>query len=104
MTTWIAVGGVGLGAYVMRLVPLLVLRRMPLSRSTEELIGQAGLAAVTALIAVTTRSLSTGPAPVATLIAVAVGLVLAVRQQSMVRIVLIGGTVYAVLRFGGGLG
>jgi branched-subunit amino acid transport protein len=95
---WIAVLGVGLGSYFLRLVPLLVLGRVRLGAGTEQLIGRAGLAAIAALIAVSTRSAAHGPAAPAVLAAVAAGTVVAARGASMLRIVIAGGLVYAAVR------
>jgi branched-subunit amino acid transport protein len=100
VSVWIAVLGVSLGSFALRLVPLLVLGRLRLSARTEALIGRAGFAAVTALIAVSTRSAAHATAALAVLAAVAAGTVLAVRRASMLRIVVIGGAVYAAVRFG----
>lgn len=100
MNMWVAVLGVGLGSLTLRLVPLLVLGRVRLSARTEDMIGRAGLAAITALIAVSARSAAHGPATPAALGAVVAGIVLATRQASMLRIVVVGGTVYAALRLG----
>lgn len=100
MTMWIAVLGVGVGSYVFRLAPLLVLGRMRLSERAEELLARAGLAAVTALIATSVRSAAVGPPAPAVLAAVGVGTVLAIRRASMVRIVLAGGAVYVAVRLG----
>ena len=98
MNMWIAVLGVGLGSFVLRLLPLLVLGRIRLSAGTEHLIGRAGLAAITALIAVSTRSAAHGPATPAVLGAVAVGTVVAARRGSMLRIVAAGAVAYAAVR------
>ncbi len=100
MNMWIAVLGVGLGSLTLRLVPLLVLGRVQLSARTEDMIGRAGLAAITALIVVSTRSAAHGPTTPAVLAAVVAGVVLATRQASMLRIVVVGGAVYAVVRLG----
>lgn len=61
---------------------------------------RAGLAAITALIAVSRQSAARGQATPAALGAVAVGTALAARQASMPGIVAAGGTMYAAVRLG----
>jgi branched-subunit amino acid transport protein len=100
MTHWIAILGVGLGSYALRVVPLLVLDRVRLSPRAEELVGHAGLAALAALVALSTRSAATGGAAPAALGAVAVAIVAARRWSSMLPVVAAGGAMYAALRLG----
>jgi branched-subunit amino acid transport protein len=99
MTTWIAVLGVGLGSYLLRAVPLLVLDRVDMPARTEQLLSRAGLAAITALIALSTRSAASGRATPA-VAAIAVGAVLAHRKASMLHVVLAGAAMYAAIRLG----
>jgi branched-subunit amino acid transport protein len=100
MTVWIALLGVGLGSYAFRAVPLFVLARTPLSPRTEELVGRAGLAAITALIVLSTRSAATGGAAPATLAAVGGATVLAARGARLPAVVALGGALYAAVRLG----
>ncbi|MFM2076430.1 MAG: hypothetical protein RJA49_320 [Actinomycetota bacterium] len=88
---------VGLGSLLFRLGPLLVLERKPLGATGDRVIRHAGTAAITALIAISTaHSASTGHLAPA-LLAVTAATVLAVRGQSMLRIVVCGGGVYATV-------
>jgi branched-subunit amino acid transport protein len=50
MTTWLAVVGVGLGSYALRLLPLLLSERIRWSDQVERAINHAGLAALTVLV------------------------------------------------------
>ena len=101
MNVWIAVLGVGVGSYLLRAVPLMVLARVALGARVEERIGRAGVAAIAAMIAISTRSAARGDATFATLAAVVLGAGLALRGASMLRIMVLGGSVYAAIRFGG---
>jgi len=92
---WLAIIAVGAGSLVFRLVPLLVLERTKLNERHDRLIRHAGLAAITALIVVSTRQAATGSPVAPVLLAVAAGLVLAVRRASMIQLLVSGGAVYA---------
>jgi len=70
--TWIVMVAVGLGSYLFRLGPLLVLQRVSLSDRADQLIRHAGTAAITALIVVSTKQSATGSAAVPTVLAVIV--------------------------------
>ena len=59
------------------------------------MIRHAGTAAITALIVVSTKQSATGDAVVPTVLAVAVAAVLAARGASMLRLLRIGGAIYA---------
>ena len=50
MTTWIAVAGVGLGSYALRLLPMLLGDRVRWASPVDRAISNAGLAALTALV------------------------------------------------------
>ena len=78
-----------------------MLARVQTGERVEEVIGRAGIAAIAALIAVSTRSAAHGAATLPTLAAVAFGTGLALRRASMLRIMVGGGSVYAAIRFGG---
>ncbi|MEO8692957.1 MAG: AzlD domain-containing protein [Acidimicrobiales bacterium] len=93
--TWIVILAVGAGSFVFRLGPLLVLERMTLSDRGDRVIRHAGTAAITALIVVTTKHNATGGSVLPTVLAVAVGVVLAARGGSMVRLLVFGGATYA---------
>jgi branched-subunit amino acid transport protein len=86
---------VGVGSYLFRLGPLLVLRRVALSDRADQMIRHAGTAAITALIVLSTKQSATGSAAVPALLAVSVAAVLAARRASMLRLLAIGGAIYA---------
>jgi branched-subunit amino acid transport protein len=94
--TWVVVLAVGAGSFLFRAGPLLALQRTQLGARADRVIRHGGLAAVTALIATSTRRSATGDLAVPTLVAVAVGAALAVRGASMVRLLVFGGVAYAV--------
>jgi branched-subunit amino acid transport protein len=94
--TWVVILAVGLSSYVFRVAPQLLLERTSLSANGDQLIRNAGTAALTALIVVATKQSATGNALVPTVLAVAVAAVLAARGSSMLRLLLCGGSVYAL--------
>jgi branched-subunit amino acid transport protein len=93
--TWIVMVAVGVGSYLFRVGPLLVLQRVSLSDRADQLIRHAGTAAITALIVLSTKQSATGSATVPTVLAVSVAVVLAARRASMLRLLTIGGAIYA---------
>jgi branched-subunit amino acid transport protein len=93
--TWIVIVAVGIGSFLFRVVPLLALARVTFSERTDRWIRHAGTAAVTALIAVSTQRQATGRATVPTVLAVGTAAVLAARGSSMVRLLILGGAVFA---------
>jgi branched chain amino acid efflux pump len=93
--TWLVMIAVGVGSYGFRLGPLLVLRRVALSERADQLIRHAGTAAITALIVTSTKHSATGSATVPTLLAVCTAAVLAARRSSMLRLLTVGGAIYA---------
>lgn len=95
--TWLVVLAVGLGSYAFRVGPLLLLERRPLGDTGNRMIRHAGTAAITALIAVSATHSAAGSGAIPTIVAVAVALVLTVRSASMLRIVAVGGAVYAAV-------
>jgi branched-subunit amino acid transport protein len=101
--TWVVIVAVGLGSFAFRLGPLLLLRRVSLSERADRLVRQAGTSAIVALIVVAARNEAVGDAVWPTLLAVAVGTVLATRGASMVRILGCGGAAYATAVLIGGL-
>lgn len=94
MTTWAVMLGVGIGSYVLRIAPLMLLRRAVLSHGVDRAIGHAGVAAIAGLIATSVRHTGDGTAASPTLLAVALGTVLAVRGTAMLRIIVAGATLY----------
>ena len=88
----IAVGAV---SFVFRLGPLLVAQKLPFSERADHLIRQSGTAAITALIVVSIKKGATGNAALPTTLAIAVAIVLAARGTSMVRLLVVGGGIYA---------
>jgi branched-subunit amino acid transport protein len=93
--TWVVIIAVGLGSFVLRLSPLLVLQRVSLTDRGDRAIRHAGTAAITALIVVSTKHGATGSVAVPTVLAVAVAVVLAARGASMLRLLAVGGGIYA---------
>jgi len=94
--TWLVILAVGAGSFLFRLVPLLVLHRVSLPEGADRVIRYAGCAAVTALITLSARGNATGDATLPTLLALGVGIVMAVRQASMFRALVAGLAVYAM--------
>jgi branched-subunit amino acid transport protein len=93
--TWMVILAVGAGSFAFRLGPLLALERVTLSERGDRLIRNGGTAAITALIVGATKHSATGTATVPTLLAVGVGLVLAARGGSILRLLVCGGAIYA---------
>jgi branched-subunit amino acid transport protein len=92
--TWAVIVAVGLGSFVFRVGPLLLLERVSLGERGDRLVRHAGTSAITALIVVSTRTAATGNATVPAVVAVAVATVLAARGASMLRLLILGGGVY----------
>ncbi|HUP73548.1 MAG TPA: AzlD domain-containing protein [Acidimicrobiales bacterium] len=92
--TWLVILAVGAGSFMLRLGPLLVFERITLTERGDRVIRHAGTAVITALIVMTTKHSATGGSLVPTLLAVAVGIVLAARGSSMPRLLLFGSAVY----------
>jgi branched-subunit amino acid transport protein len=101
--TWVVILAVGAGSYLFRVVPLMVLREVPVGGPAERTIRHAGTAAITALVVLSTRQSATGTGTVPTLLAVASAAVLAGRGASMARLLLVGGSIYAGSVVVGGL-
>ena len=93
--TWLVILVVGAGSFAFRLGPLLVFERISLSERGDRVIRHAGTAAIAALIAVSTKQSATGTAVIPTLVAVAVGVVLAARGASIFLLLVCGGAIYA---------
>jgi branched-subunit amino acid transport protein len=96
MTTFLAMVAVGLVSYAFRAVPLVVLDRVRVGERTERVVRHAGAAAMTALLVGSIGRGTTGVRP-EVLVATGVALLLAVRGASMLRIVLAGSAVYALV-------
>lgn len=97
MTTWIAVAGVGLGSYALRLLPMLVGDRVRWPGPVDRAISRAGLAALTALVIAGVQHHDGGGRPGATLwalTAVCAGAVAARRGRSMPWVVAAGLVAY----------
>ena len=93
--TWLVILAVGAGSFVFRLGPLLLLQRISPTERGDRVIRHAGTAAITALIAVSTKTSATGSALVPTVLAMAAAIGLAARGASMLRLLLCGGGIYA---------
>ena len=100
---WVVVLAVGAGSFLFRLGPLLVLRKAVLSERTDRSIRHAGLAAISALIALSSRQAAHGASLLPVLLAVGVGAALAARRASMLRLIVVGGGLYAGAVVGIGL-
>ena len=93
---WLVILAVGLGSFAFRLAPLLLLHRVSLSERGDRVIRDAGIAAITALIAMSAKqSATTAGSVVPVLLAMAVALVLAARGASMFPLLVLGGATYA---------
>jgi branched-subunit amino acid transport protein len=94
---WPAMILAGVGSYVLRVLPLVVLPKVTLPPSVERGIRHAGMAAIAALLVSAATHRADGGDLVPTLVAVAVGLALAVRGAAMLRVVTIGGLTYLAM-------
>lgn len=99
MTMLAAIALVGIGSYLLRAVPLLLVDRIRLSPRAEELLGDAVLAAMTALLVATITHLAQSPPmpgvpPAAVWAGLAVGTIAAALRQSMGRVLLAGMAAY----------
>jgi len=93
--TWLVMLAVGAGSFVFRVGPQLLFQRSSLSERADRVIRQAGIAAITALIVVSTKSTATGSATVPTLAALVAAIALAAHGASMIRLLFVGGGIYA---------
>ena len=95
--TLLAMVLVGLGSYVFRVVPLLTLPRLTVSPRLEQSMRRATTAAISALI-VGSLAGARSPADLgASVVAVAVGLAIAMRGTSLLRVVAGGIGAYAAV-------
>jgi branched-subunit amino acid transport protein len=95
--TWLTMVLVGVGSYAFRAVPLLVLPRVELSDRADRMLRNAGAAALTALLVTAVTGSAERGTVVPTLAALALAAALAARGASLLRIVLAGGALYAML-------
>jgi branched-subunit amino acid transport protein len=96
MTTWAVILAVGAGSYLLRALPLHLDGRGFDSARFERVIGQAGTAALTALVVGGLHRTTTSPTQTAaTVAAAAAALALAVRGWSMLRVLAVGTATYA---------
>ncbi len=86
---------VGLGSYVIRLLPALAGARI--TPRVERALAAAGTAALTALVAGDVAMADSGGATLAAALAVGVGLAVACRGGSMIRVLLAGVPVYVLV-------
>jgi branched-subunit amino acid transport protein len=91
MSSWLVFVTVGLGSFLMRVVPLVARSGTAMSPRLERSVHHGGTAAVTALVVTTTAGAGQGPTPlVAVVAAVVAGLVLAMKGRSMLFVVVFG--------------
>jgi branched-subunit amino acid transport protein len=96
MSMWMVMIAVGAGSFAFRLGPQLLFEHATMSARTDRVIRHAGIAAITALIVVSTKQAATGRATVPALLAVATAAVLGARGGSILRLLGMGGAVYLV--------
>lgn len=92
---WVVILAVGAGSYAFRLAPLLLLERVSLSERSDRVVRYAGISAITALIATSSRQHAAGTAVVPTVLALAAAIALAARGASMMLLLAGGGGIYA---------
>jgi branched-subunit amino acid transport protein len=96
--TWIVIAAVGVGSYVLRVVPLFVGGKYLASARAERIIAHAGTAALAALIATgLDRSAGTTTDVLPTWVSAGAALIVAVRGWSMQRVLAMGAAAYAVV-------
>jgi branched-subunit amino acid transport protein len=94
--TWIVIVAVGLGSYVLRVLPLFVGGRYLASERAERIISHAGTAALAALIVTgLDRSAGAATAVVPTWMSAAAAMAVAVKGGSMQRVLAAGAVAYA---------
>ena len=103
MMTWLVLLAVGVGSYGLRVGPLLLLERTRPSPAFERAIRHGGIAAIAALIALSTQGVVASGDAVPALLAVGAGAVLAARGVPMLRLLLAGGALYALASVVGAL-
>ena len=96
--TWVVIVAVGIGSYLLRVLPLFVGGRLLASPRAERIIANAGAAALAALIVTgLDRSAAAATDTVPTWLCAAVALVVAVRGGSMQRVLAAGAITYAAV-------
>ena len=93
---WLAILGVGVGSYLLRVIPLVVLPRVSVPPSFDRVVRHAGLSAITALLVASMSAQANGDLR-PTLIAAVIASTLAIRGVSMLYVVLVGGLVYVAV-------
>jgi branched-subunit amino acid transport protein len=98
MSTWLVILAVGVGSYGLRVGPLLVRNRSQVSARFDHVIRLAGTAALTSLVMTSSiRAGEGGGSWLPVLVALGLGLVVAARGGSMLRIVAVGLAAYALV-------
>jgi branched-subunit amino acid transport protein len=95
MSVWTVVLAVGVGSYLLRVVPLLIAGRI--TPAVERGLGRAGTAALTALVVTDLASIGPWSTLLAALAATAAGTVVAWRGGSMLRVVALGVAVHLLV-------
>jgi branched-subunit amino acid transport protein len=96
--TWVVIVAVGIGSYLLRVLPLFVGGRLLASPRAERIIANAGAAALAALIVTgLDRSAGTATETVPTWLCAAAALVVAVRGGSMQRVLAAGALTYTAV-------
>jgi len=96
--TWVVIIAVGVGSYLLRVLPLFVGGKVLASPRAEQIIASAGAAALAALIVTGfDRSAASATAAVPTWLCAATALVVAVRGGSMQRVLAVGAIAYAAV-------
>jgi branched-subunit amino acid transport protein len=94
--TWVVIVAVGVGSYLLRVLPLFVGGRYLASERAERVIAHAGTAALAALIVTgLDRSAGTATAVVPTWLSASAAMAVAVRGGSMQRVLAAGAIAYA---------
>ena len=95
--TWVVIVSVGVGSYLFRVAPLVLLAGRTPPGWVDRLLSHASSAALATLVVSSLRHATTTATPAVALIAVAAGAVVALRGGSMPRVVLTGVVVHVVL-------
>ena len=96
--TWVVIIVVGIGSYLLRVLPLFVGGKVLTSPRAERIIANAGAAALSALIVTGfQRSAATATDVIPTGVCAAAALAAAVKGWSMQRVLLVGAASYAAM-------
>ena len=96
---WLVIVLVGLGSYVLRLVPFLLGDRLRLSERADVALRHASVGAMTALMVLSGQRMTTAvtdPHTLAVVVAIAVSGGIALRGRSMFLVVVCGAATYAL--------